>query len=142
MVSGNEAEIVFNATIDAGWHLYSTDIPDGGPTPATITFETTEGVELNGGLTPVGEITREYDSMFEMELSYFVDKGSFAQRFTITDTTQYRIAGYMEYAACNDMNCLPPTQVPLSLRRRPLHKKRRPQLLPAKHQPRLPAIPR
>lgn len=112
MVSGNEAEIVFNATIDAGWHLYSTDIPDGGPTPATITFETTEGVELNGGLTPVGEITREYDSMFEMELSYFVDKGSFAQRFTITDTTQYHIAGYMEYAACNDMNCLPPTQVP------------------------------
>ena len=38
MVSGNEAEIVFNATIDAGWHLYSTDIPDGGPTPATITL--------------------------------------------------------------------------------------------------------
>ena len=48
MVSEHEAEIIFNATIDAGWHLYSTDIPDGGPTPATITMETTEGVELNG----------------------------------------------------------------------------------------------
>ena len=80
MVSEHEAEIVFNATIDAGWHLYSTDIPDGGPTPATITMETTEGVELNGGLTPASEITREFDSMFEMELTYFVDKGTFVQR--------------------------------------------------------------
>lgn len=112
MVSEHEAEIVFNATIDAGWHLYSTDIPDGGPTPATITMETTEGVELNGGLTPASEITREFDSMFEMELTYFVDKGTFVQRITIADTTQYHVTGYLEYAACNDMNCLPPTQVP------------------------------
>ena len=112
MVSEHEAEIVFNATIDAGWHLYSTDIPDGGPTPATITMETTEGVELDGGLTPASEITREFDSMFEMELTYFVDKGTFVQRITIADTTQYHVTGYLEYAACNDMNCLPPTQVP------------------------------
>ncbi len=111
MVSDTEAEIVFNATVDAGWHLYSTDIPDGGPTPASITLNTTEGVELIGGLTATGEITREFDSMFEMELAYFVEKGSFVQRIAIANPEQYHVAGYLEYAACNDQNCLPPTEV-------------------------------
>lgn len=111
-ISENEAEIVFNAVIDTGWHLYSTDIPDGGPTPATITFNQTEGVELLGELTAISEVTREYDSMFEMELSYFVDKGTFVQRISIPDTTDFHITGFLEYAACNDQNCLPPTEVP------------------------------
>lgn len=113
-VSDTEAEIVFNAAIDAGWHLYSTDIPDGGPTPASITFSSTEGVELIGELTAASKVTREYDSMFEMELSYFVDKGTFVQRISIPDTTNFQVTGYLEYAACNDQNCLPPTEVPFN----------------------------
>lgn len=57
-VSDTEAEIVFTATIDAGWHVYSTNIPDGGPTPATLTMETLEGAELVGKLTPVEKLKR------------------------------------------------------------------------------------
>ncbi len=112
MVSDNEAELVFNATIDEGWHLYTTEIPESGPTPATISFSSTEGVELIGELTPVGDVVREFDSMFEMELSYFSNAGSFVQRLSIADPENYKVAGYLEFAACNDQNCLPPTQLP------------------------------
>lgn len=112
MVSDNEAELVFNATIDEGWHLYTTEIPESGPTPATISFSSTEGVELIGELTPVGDVVREFDSMFEMDLSYFLNAGSFVQRLSIADPENYKVAGYLEFAACNDQNCLPPTQLP------------------------------
>lgn len=54
-ISGTEAEIVFTATIDDGWHVYSTDLPDGGPISATFNVDKIEGAELVGKLTPVGK---------------------------------------------------------------------------------------
>ena len=51
-VAGNEATLTFKAAIEAGWHLYSTNLPAGGPTSATVEFETLEGAELLGALVP------------------------------------------------------------------------------------------
>ena len=36
---GAEAEIVFTATIDDGWHVYSTDLGNDGPIEATFNIE-------------------------------------------------------------------------------------------------------
>ena len=43
--------ITFTATIDNGWHMYSNDSPDDGPTPLSVKFKNTNGVKLVGGLT-------------------------------------------------------------------------------------------
>lgn len=112
-ISETEAEIVFTATIDAGWHVYSTNIPDGGPTPATLTMETLEGAELVGKLTPRGKVEEKFDDMFQMKVSFFENHATFFQKIKITGTT-YKVEGYMQYGACNDQNCLPPSDVSFS----------------------------
>lgn len=114
-LSENEAEIVFNATIEKGWHLYSTDLPEDGPVSATINFDKIEGAEAIGKLTPRGNVIEHFDNMFEMNLRYFEGKGTFVQNVKLTGGA-YEISGYLQYGACNDENCLPPTDVEFSFK--------------------------
>ncbi|MGM9725247.1 MAG: cytochrome c biogenesis protein CcdA [Prevotella sp.] len=107
---GEEAEIVFNATIDDGWHLYSTDLGSDGPIAASFHVNKMEGVVTVGKLQPRGKVVEEYDEMFGMKLRFFEHKGTFVQKIKFTKR-DYLIDCYIEYGACNNENCLPPTQV-------------------------------
>ena len=109
-VSANEIDIVFSGKADAGWHVYSTNIPDGGPNPAIFGVDKKDGVELVGGLKPGGGAKTAFDPMFEMNITYFENTCSFTQRVRLTKKN-YSLEGYLEFSACNDMNCLPPTAV-------------------------------
>lgn len=110
MLDGDMAEIVFNCTIDPGWHVYSTDITDDGPTKATFNVDKKDGVELVGKLTPRGKVTEKFDEMFGTNLRFFENKGAFVQKIRFTKP-QYTIDCYLEYGACNDEMCMPPTTV-------------------------------
>ncbi len=112
-LSDTEFEIVFSGKADAGWHVYSTDIPDGGPTAATIDFEEQTGVEPVGKLMPKGQVHTAFDNMFSMEVSYMEGEVAFVQKMRITGAT-YSVKGYLTYGACNDENCMPPTSVDFS----------------------------
>lgn len=105
-----EAELVFTGKIAAGWHVYSTNLPGGGPTSATFSVEKLDGVELVGKLTPRGKEIKNFDKTFEMQLRYFENSVQFVQKIRFTKP-QYALKGYLEYGACNDQSCLPPTQV-------------------------------
>ena len=109
-ISNDEVEIIFNATIDEGWHVYSTELGDGGPISATFNIDSKEGVELVGKLTPRGNEISKMDPVFEMMVRYFEGTASFVQKLKIT-SENYKISGYLEYGACNDENCLPPSKV-------------------------------
>lgn len=111
--SESEAEIIFNATIDKGWHVYSTELEEGGPISASFNIDQIQGAETIGKLTPVGNEINEMDPIFGMKVRYFKDKATFIQKIKITDKN-YSIKGYLEYGACNDENCLPPTSVDFS----------------------------
>ena len=112
-LSPTEAEIIFSATIENGWHVYSTGLPDGGPISATFTAEKIQGAQLVGKLQPRGKEITNFDKVFEMKLRYFEHSVQFAQKIKITGTT-YHAEGYLEFGACNDESCLPPTQVPFN----------------------------
>ena len=109
-LSESEFEIVFTGKAEAGWHVYSTDIPDGGPTPATINFDEQKGVEPVGKLTARGKVHKAYDNLFGLDVSYMENTAVFVQKIRITDAT-YSVKGYLNYGACNDENCMPPTNV-------------------------------
>jgi len=109
---GAEAEIVFHATIDKGWHVYSTEIGDNGPTEATFNVVKMDGAELVGKLEPRGKVVKKMDNMFNMEVKYFEDEATFVQKIRFTKP-QYDIDCYLEYGTCNDESCLPPTEVEL-----------------------------
>lgn len=105
-----EAEIVFSGKIDAGWHVYSTNLGSDGPISATFNVTKLDGVELVGKLTPRGKEIALYDKLFEMKLRYFEGSVQFVQKVKFTKPN-YTIDAYLEYGACNDQNCMPPTSV-------------------------------
>lgn len=112
-VSATEVEIVFTASIEQGWHVYSTELGDGGPISATFNTDKLTGAQLDGKLRPVGKEVSSFDKLFEMNVRYFEHSAQFVQKLKLTGG-DYQITGYLEYGACNDENCLPPTQVEFS----------------------------
>ena len=114
-VADDALEIVFQGNVDAGWHVYGTDIADGGPTRAELTLEKQKGLKPDGKLKATGKLHKAMDEMFGMEVSYMEGTASFVQRFTITEP-EYEVAGYLTYGACNDENCIPPTNVEFSFK--------------------------
>lgn len=112
-VSATEVEIVFTASIEQGWHVYSTDLGDGGPISATFNTDKLAGAQLDGKLRPVGKEIASFDKLFEMDVRYFEHTAQFVQKLKLTGG-DYQVTGYLEYGACNDENCLPPTQVEFS----------------------------
>ena len=107
-LKGGEAEIVFSATIDPGWHVYSTNLGDDGPISATFNPVKMEGVETVGKLQTRGKELKQFDKMFDMELRFFEGSVTFVQKVKFTKP-EYDIDCYLEYGACNDQSCLPPS---------------------------------
>lgn len=105
-VNGAEGVITFEAFIESGYHMYSTNIPDGGPTPTSVTFRVVEGAELVGSLTPGAGAVTTMDPVFEMEVSYFDESAKFTQKVKFLGG-KYRIQGTMRYQSCNDGGCFP-----------------------------------
>uniref|UniRef100_A0AB33JL38 Cytochrome c biogenesis protein CcdA n=1 Tax=Prevotella sp. GTC17260 TaxID=3236796 RepID=A0AB33JL38_9BACT len=109
-ISPTEVDLVFTGKIDAGWHVYSTGLPSDGPISASLAVDKAVGVQKVGKLQARGKEINTFDKLFEMNLRYFEHAVTFVQKFKITGKT-YDVKGYLEYGACNDQNCLPPTQV-------------------------------
>lgn len=109
-VSPSEVDVIFTGRIDKGWHVYSTGLPDDGPISATLTSEASEGAKPDGKLKAQGNEINHFDNLFGMKLRYFENSVTFVQRYKLT-AEKYHIKGFLEYGACNDQNCLPPTQV-------------------------------
>ena len=108
-----DGEIVFSATIAPGWHVYSTDLGQEGPIEASFNVVKADGVELVGKLMARGNVVKKFDDMFGMELKYFENAATFVQKVRFTQQ-KYAIECYLEYGACNDKSCMPPTQVEFS----------------------------
>ena len=107
-----EAEIVFSGRIEAGWHIYSTNLGSSGPTEASFHVNKADGIELVGKLMPRGKEKSHFDQMFGMNVRYFEGTAQFVQKIRFTKPT-YTIDAYLEYGVCSDENCLPPGEVAL-----------------------------
>ena len=107
-----EAEIVFSGRIEAGWHIYSTDLGSNGPTEASFHVNKADGIELVGKLMPRGKEKSHFDAMLGMNVRYFEGTAQFVQKIRFTKPT-YTIDAYLEYGVCSDENCLPPGEVAL-----------------------------
>lgn len=103
------AEIVFSGKIQPGWHVYSTGLGGDGPISASFNVNKLEGVELVGKLQPRGREIAKFDPLFEMKLRYFEGSVTFVQKVKFTQPN-YHIDAYLEYGACNDQNCMPPSE--------------------------------
>lgn len=112
-VSPTEAELVFNASIESGWHMYSTEVVEFGPTPTSLNVESISGATLKGTLKPKNTPVKKYEEMFESDVYYFEHTATFVQKLTL-EGGKYHVEGFLEYGACNDQSCTPPTKVDFS----------------------------
>ena len=109
MTDDSHGVMTFTATIDDGWHMYSTNLPKGGPQPLSITLDTADGVTLDGELTPSKAPHEQVDNVFHMKLGWWTDAVTITQAFTATKP-DYNIEGYLTYMVCNDVTCQAPTK--------------------------------
>lgn len=104
-VNGEEATLTLKATVDEGWHMYSTETPQGDFLPGVpeLTYSTISGLEPVGGLTYDVKPISEYDNMFEEELSFWEGAVTLTQKYSVTGPIA--LVGSLSYQACSDMNC-------------------------------------
>lgn len=111
--AGNEATLLLKATIDKTWHLYSQDIPDGGPIPTNFKFTPSRDYELESKVAePEAKVFR--DPNFEMDLKYFEKEVVFRQKIKLKSAKSFTVKGTLEFMACDDKMCLPPNEIEFS----------------------------
>ena len=115
MTDDTHGVVTLTASIEAGWHLYDTQLPDGGPVPTTVEWKKLEGVKLEGGLSKSPKPHEEHDATFDMTLRWWTGKATLSQRFTVTGE-KYAIEGNVRYMACNDETCTAPTTEPFAFK--------------------------
>jgi thiol:disulfide interchange protein DsbD len=106
-VDNNKYEIVFDATIEIGWHLYSSEIPPGGPIPTAFIFNESDSFSITGKAAPTRKAKVEQDEIFDMEVAYFDIQAQFAQGIELAEgITGTTISGEIEYQACYEDKCI------------------------------------
>jgi thiol:disulfide interchange protein DsbD len=107
-IDNQTIELIFNATIERGWHLYAMDIPvaeDGfAPNPTKFVFDTKHEATLLGKTVGKSKLIEEYDKMFEIKVGFYSNSAVFSQKIKVGKN--YKIEGYIKYQACNDEACV------------------------------------
>jgi len=117
-IADKEFKITAAAEIKSPWHVYGTNIPDGGPIPTSIHFENIE-VKPLGELKTKSKVDVKYDASFGMNLPLLGGTAIFEQKLSITNAEITNIKGYIEYMSCDDQQCLPPTEENFNLTIKP-----------------------
>ncbi len=115
MEDANSGVITFSASINDGWHIYALHLPEDGPVPLSVKWDNLSGVKLVGDLTPSRAPHNEIDKVLQMKLSWWAKDIKLMQKFTVTQPN-YSISGYINYMACNDATCQPPTKEDFSFK--------------------------
>ncbi len=108
--NGNEAELVFTATMDKGWHLYDTYLPEGGPIATEFIYEDSTRFEFVGDLQKNPEPVEKFDNIFMLNLRFFSDVAVFTQKIRLNSDQPVVIKGYVTFMGCDDEMCLPPNE--------------------------------
>ena len=109
--NGLEATLIFKAVIDKGWHLYDTELPDGGPIKTSIHYSDSTLFDFAGALGKEPLPTVYMDKTFNLKLGYFTKQVTLTQKIKLKSTEKLTIKGTVEFMSCNDETCTPPSEV-------------------------------
>lgn len=111
---GKEVKLMFKATMDEGWHLYDTSLPEGGPIPTSIVYNDSTKFEFAGELQKSPLPEEHYDPTFMMDLRYFSNEATLTQKIRLKTDERVEISGYVLFMGCDDESCLPPNEAEFS----------------------------
>lgn len=120
MTSPTEGVATLYATVDDGWHLYGTSLPENGPVPTSFDFDKSQGIVFTGDFTPSEAPQTVDDSTFGMKLDLWDKNVRFTRTFRLDGSSEAPlIAGSVRYMCCDDINCMPPVTLELSAKPKP-----------------------
>lgn len=114
-ISDNQAELIFTASIDKGWHLYSQYIPPKGPVPTSFKIKRSADFKTIGKISEPNPI-KENDPNFDMVLRFFAKTATFKQKIELLSEKPFKIKGTLEFMCCNDVSCLPPEEIEFEIK--------------------------
>jgi thiol:disulfide interchange protein/thioredoxin-related protein len=114
--NGNEVDLFFIATIDKGWHLYDTYLPEGGPIATSFVFEDSTLFEFSGEIIKEPQPVITFDQTFQMNVGYFSDKAILTQKIKLKSSEPLELKGYVLFMSCNDETCTPPEETQFSFK--------------------------
>ena len=102
-IDANTAQVKVVATIDTGWHIYGTDISEGGPVATEFKVKSVSGGKPMGKVR-ISDRTLEsgYDDTFMMHIEWYVSKMEFTQNFALVDSLPFDAVITVRYICCND----------------------------------------
>ncbi len=109
-------ELHMTAVLEPKWHIYSQDIKGDGPVPTSFAFDKNPLVKADGKVVEMGKQEKEYDKNFGMTLKYYGNKVDFVQKIKLKALVATIAKGKITYMVCNDKKCLPPKDIPFSIR--------------------------
>ena len=115
-IKGDVYELHMTALLEPKWHIYSQDIKGDGPVPTSFAFDKNPLVKPDGKVVEMGKLEKEYDKNFGMTLKYFGNKVDFVQKIKLKAAVATLAKGKITYMVCNDKKCLPPKDVPFSIK--------------------------
>ncbi|MBN8651254.1 MAG: thioredoxin family protein [Cytophagales bacterium] len=99
---GDEVELIFKATIDKNWYLYSSEFPcEDGPIKTAFNLVPHASYQLVGSVVPVKPIDK-YDEIFECDVKIFKQTGEFRQKIKIL-AAPLKLTGESDYQVCSDL---------------------------------------
>jgi DsbC/DsbD-like thiol-disulfide interchange protein len=101
-----EWRLKLQASLAPGWHIYSQHLKEGGPIPTLIRTEPNQEYSFVGKAEEKGKPVQFYDSIYEMEITWYAEQVSFVQKI-IFDRITSEINGTVEYMVCDSHQCLP-----------------------------------
>lgn len=109
------AEIIHKVNLEGNWHLYGMNIPENGPIPTSIEYTKVQGAVLDGKVSSKSKLIEQFDSNFDMKLSWYSHEAIFVQKLKLTGGPVV-VEGEIRFMVCNDEMCLPPTSEEFSLK--------------------------
>lgn len=112
----NMYEVRLTATVDNGWHIYSQSTPDGGPAPTVISFAKNPLLTITGKPKEMGKLEQKHEEVFGVDVKYYNNKVDFVQLVKVKGAAKTNISGTVSFMACTDEQCLPPKDIPFSIK--------------------------
>ncbi len=111
-VNDTQYKLTFNADLQKGWYTYSQFTDPDGPIPTTFYYTKGDNYELVGKAEEIGKIKEAPEPAFGgIVVKKFVgNKATFVQTVNVSDASM-PIAGELEFMACDNEMCTPPTPV-------------------------------
>lgn len=99
---GEELELVFKATVDKDWYIYSVGFDsECGPIPMSITLEKNASFELVGNLVAIND-KEKHDKIFDCDVRIFAERGEFRQKIKVL-SADLKLGGSYEGQVCSEV---------------------------------------